>query len=454
MIRSMPQLPWNLTRSQPLNRTCSGMEILLMHPKVRHTRGMTTSLPATAAETTAHAPWPVRLLSQKMAEYISRMSPVWIEGQIIQLNANNASSLAFITLRDVSVDMSLSVTIPKRTLRAIAAPVEEGSHVIVHAKPELWTKRGSLSMNAREIRAVGVGELLARIEELKRMLHAEGLFAPERKRPLPFLPAKIGLICGARAKAQDDVVVNARARFPGVSFAIREVAVQGPNCVPQVTAALEELDADPEVEVIIITRGGGSVEDLLPFSNETLVRAAAAARTPIVSAIGHETDAPLLDLVADYRASTPTAAAKRVVPDVAEELRHLNTARARMRATLRARLEREAAGVAGLRARPVLARPQTLIAAHLEQVTALRERSRRTIAHHLDSARHHLLGLQTTLRALSPGATLDRGYAVLRDEEGHVIRAASATRPGMRLHARVADGTFDVDVAPTPTETP
>src|SRR5699024_11592751 len=252
-------------------------------------------LPATAAETTATTPWPVRLLSHKMAEYISKMSPIWVEGQVIQLNANNASSLAFITLRDVSVDMSLNVTIPKRVLGAMSAPVSEGAHVVVHAKPELWAKRGSLSMNAREIRAVGVGELLARIEELKRVLAAEGLFDAERKRTLPFIPKRIGLICGARAKAQDDVVVNARTRYPGVSFDIREVAVQGPNCVPQVIAALETLDADPDVDVIIITRGGGSVEDLLPFSNETLVRAAAGATTPIVSAIGHATDAPLLD---------------------------------------------------------------------------------------------------------------------------------------------------------------
>jgi len=414
---------------------------------------MTTApLPATAAETTAHAPWPVRLLSHKMAEYISRMSPVWIEGQVIQLNANNASSLAFITLRDISVDMSLNVTIPKRTLGAVTAPINEGAHVVVHAKPELWAKRGSLSMNAREIRAVGIGELLARIEELKRILAAEGLFDAERKRPLPFLPRKIGLICGARAKAQDDVLVNARARHPGVSFDVREVAVQGPNCVPQVIGALESLDADPDVDVIIITRGGGSVEDLLPFSNETLVRAAAGANTPIVSAIGHETDAPLLDLVADFRASTPTAAAKRVVPDVSEELRHLNTARARIRATIRARVDRETTVLTGLRARPVLARPATLVDPHVEIIEQFRARARRTMVHQVETADHQLRGLRTTLRALSPGATLDRGYAVLRDEAGNVIKSAAVTTVGMRLHARVAEGAFAVDVTDTPLE--
>lgn len=309
-------------------------------------------------------------------------------------------------------------------------------------------------MSAREIRAVGIGELLARIEELKRVLAAEGLFAPERKRPLPFLPKRIGLISGRKAKAQDDVLVNARERFPGVAFELREVAVQGPNSVPQVIEALQELDADPKVDVIIITRGGGSVEDLLPFSNETLVRAAATATTPIVSAIGHETDAPLLDLVADFRASTPTAAAKRVVPDVAEELQHLTTARTRIRSTMLARLEREITGIKGLRARPVLARPETLVNPHIELITQLRTRIRRTMTHEIVTARHHLEGLQTTLQALSPGATLDRGYAVLRDPSGNVIRAASDTRVGMRLHARVAEGAFAVDVTETPLETP
>lgn len=407
---------------------------------------MTIPLPATAADTTAEAPWPVRLLSHKMAEYVSRMSPVWIEGQVIQLNANNASSLAFLTLRDVSVDMSLNVTIPKRILTSMATSVAEGAHVVVHAKPQLWEKRGTLNMNAREIRAVGMGELLARIEELKRLLTQEGLFAPELKHPLPFLPKKIGLICGAKAKAQDDVVVNARHRYPDVAFEIREVAVQGHNCVPQVMEALAELDADPSVDVIIITRGGGSVEDLLPFSNETLVRAVSEATTPIVSAIGHETDTPLLDLVADYRASTPTGAAKRVVPDVSEELRHLNTARARIRAAVQARVDRELHGLSGLMARPVMARPETLVDPHIELINQLRERAQRTINHNVQAAKHHLDGLKTTLRALSPGATLDRGYAVLRDTNGQVITSAEETAPGMELNARVSQGALTVEV--------
>ncbi|MPV48734.1 exodeoxyribonuclease VII large subunit [Pseudactinotalea sp. HY160] len=402
--------------------------------------------PATAASTSAESPWPVRLLSLKMSEYISRMSPVWVEGQVVQLNARNASSLAFLTLRDTDVDMSLSVTIPKRTLLAMPAPPGEGDHVVVHAKPELWAKRGSLSLAARSIRAVGLGELLARIEQLRSVLAAEGLFAAERKRPLPFLPARVGLVCGRAAKAQDDVLVNARARWPEVLFEIREVAVQGGNCVPQVVAAIAELDADPRVDVIIVTRGGGSVEDLLPFSNETLVRAAAAAHTPIVSAIGHETDAPLLDLVADVRASTPTAAAKRVVPDVAGERAHIAAARTRMSALVRARIEREQSLLTSLRSRPVLTTPTVVVDRHADAVADLRRRLRGRLEHRLESASHQLDGTVATLRALSPQSTLARGYAVLHTHAGEVIRDPAQVATGASVHARLARGRLDLIV--------
>lgn len=407
--------------------------------------------PATAAQTSAEAPWPVRLLSHKMSEYIARMSAVWIEGQVVQLNDRNASSLAFLTLRDTDVDMSLSVTIPKRTLLAMPVAPREGDHVVVHAKPELWTKRGSLTLAARSIRAVGLGELLARIEQLKAVLAAEGLFAPERKRALPFLPNRIGLVCGRAAKAQDDVVVNARARWPEVEFEIREVAVQGGNCVPQVVAAIAELDADPRVDVIIVTRGGGSVEDLLPFSNETLVRAAAAARTPIVSAIGHETDAPLLDLVADLRASTPTAAAKRVVPDVAGERANLAAARTRMAALIRARLEHEQALLSSLRTRPVLSTPTVLVDRYAEVIADLRRRLRHRFDRHLETASHQLAGTTRTLRALSPQSTLERGYAVLQTDSGSVVRRPDEVMPGERVRARLATGSLELTVDPSPS---
>ena len=294
-------------------------------------------LPATARETSAERPWPLRLLSAKIDEYVAKMSPVWVEGQLVQINRRPGASMTFMTLRDTASDMSMSVSMFARDFDRIEAPLTDGAHVVVHAKPTFWAKRGSLQLQAKDVKAVGLGALLARLEELKRLLAAEGLFDADRKVALPFLPARIGLVCGRESKAEHDVVVNARARFPAIEFDIREVAVQGAYAVAEVSAAIEELDKDPAIDVIIVARGGGSVEDLLPFSNERLVRVAGQCATPLVSAIGHETDAPLLDLVADYRASTPTDAARRVVPDVVEDAdSFVGNARLKARALLEA----------------------------------------------------------------------------------------------------------------------
>ena len=403
-------------------------------------------LPAKALDTTAEQPWPVRVLATKIAEYVARMSPVWVEGQIVQLNKHNASQTAYLTLRDSDVDMSLNVTMLKRLLAAAPVNVEEGAHVVVHAKPNFWTKKGSLSLRAQDIRAIGVGELLARIEHVKKVLAAEGVFDVERKAALPFLPGRIGLICGRDAKAKHDVLVNARARWEHVHFEIREVAVQGPNCVPQVKRALAELDTDPSVDVIIIARGGGSVEDLLPFSNEALVRAISDATTPVVSAIGHETDTPLIDLVADFRASTPTAAARRVVPDVAEEIHQLQAARERMRNALTRRVDSESERLHAIRQRPVLAEPTAIVASRFDELHRARSTARTALRHQLTHASGELQALRASLRALSPQSTLNRGYAVLRTTEGHVIADAGQAAAGQRLHARVAAGTLDLDV--------
>ncbi|WP_324650716.1 exodeoxyribonuclease VII large subunit [Georgenia sp. H159] len=402
-------------------------------------------LPERAAQTTAEHPWPVRLLSTKIAEYVARMSPVWVEGQIVQLNRRPGAGMAFLTLRDADVDMSLAVKIFARDLPEVA----EGARVVVQAKPDFYLKNGSLSLHARQIRAVGLGELLARIEHLKGVLAAEGLFAPERKVPLPFLPACVGLVCGRESKAEHDVVVNARARWPGVRFEIREVAVQGVGTVAQVSEAIAELDANPDVEVIVVARGGGSVEDLLPFSNEQLVRAAAACRTPLVSAIGHETDTPLLDLVADYRASTPTAAAKRIVPDVAEERRGILVACQRLRATVAGRLHSEQTMLEGLRSRPVLAEPTTMVATREEDVARLVGSLRQATTTRLERSSAALESVRGHLRALSPLATLERGYAVLRTQDGAVVRDAADVAEGDLLDARVAQGRLDVEVRRT-----
>ncbi|WP_420112043.1 exodeoxyribonuclease VII large subunit [Pseudactinotalea sp.] len=403
-------------------------------------------LPTKALETTAENPWPVRLLSSKIADYVARMPSVWVEGQIVDLNAHNSSKTAWLKLRDTDVDMSLSVTIPKRALAGLPE-VGEGAHVVVQAKPEYWVKRGTLQLAARTIRAVGIGDLLARIEQLKRVLAAEGLFDGERKQPLPFLPTRVGLICAPKAKARDDVLVNARDRWPQVAFEIREVAVQGPNCVGQVVQAIRDLDAHPEVDVIVVTRGGGAVEDLLPFSNEAMIRAAAAATTPIVSAIGHETDAPLLDLVADYRASTPTDAAKRVVPDVAHERAGLSTARQRLRAVLRHRIDTEQHRIRALRSRPVLVDPTRILEVHVHALSGARERSRRALTEQVASATAGVETLRTALRTLSPQATLDRGYAVLRTAEGEVVRSPGQAAVGDRLTGLLAQGRIGVTVS-------
>jgi exodeoxyribonuclease VII large subunit len=293
----------------------------------------------------------------------------------------------------------------------------------------------------------GQGALLALLEARKAALKAEGLF--DRKRPLPFLPRRVGLVCGARARAKDDVLVNARDRWPEVAFEIREVAVQGPSCVGQVVRALADLDAHPEVDVVVVTRGGGAVEDLLPFSNEAMIRAAAACRTPIVSAIGHETDSPLLDLVADLRASTPTDAAKRVVPDVVRERAQLTAVRQRLHGLVEQRVATEQHRLDAVRSRPVLVDPTTVLEPHRARVAALREAGARVFARRVDAAVADVTTLRTALRTLSPQATLDRGYAVLRTADGEVVRSAEQVAVGADLRALLAAGRLDVTVSRT-----
>jgi len=400
--------------------------------------------PTTAGETTAENPWPVRLLAAKMDAYIAKMPWTWVEGQVVQVSDRPGSSVVFVTLRDADTDMSLPVTLSRRVLARLRDVLPDGlghgTRVVVHARPEFFAKRGSLSLAADDVRPVGVGELLARLEHLKRLLGAEGLFDAARKKPLPFLPAVVGLVCGRASAAERDVVENARLRWPAVRFELREVAVQGPNAVTEVVAALRELDADPAVEVVVVARGGGSVEDLLPFSNEAMVRAVAAVRTPVVSAIGHEVDSPLLDLVADVRASTPTDAARLVVPDVAEELAGLDRLRSRARRGVDARVEREVAGLAALRSRPVLARPQTLVDARRSEVDAVRGRARTALAARLDRAGVDVVHLRATVRALSPASTLARGYAVVQRADGALVRAPGDAPAGTALRVRLADG--------------
>ncbi|WP_055702011.1 exodeoxyribonuclease VII large subunit [Streptomyces silaceus] len=397
-----------------------------------------------ALNTSADTPLPVGEVSRLIGGWIDRLGAVWVEGQITQLSRRPGAGVVFMTLRDPSHDISVSVTCYRQVFDAVADVVSEGARVVVHAKPEWYAPRGQLSLRAAEIRPVGVGELLARIEQLKKSLAAEGLFAPERKKPLPFLPQLIGLVTGRASAAERDVLENARHRWPAVRFEVRNVPVQGVHAVPQVVQAVKDLDALDEVDVIIVARGGGSVEDLLPFSDEQLVRAVASCRTPVVSAIGHEPDNPLLDHVADLRASTPTDAAKKVVPDVGEEYERVQWLRDRARRSMDAYLDRESRGLAHALARPSMEHPHRMVEEREEQVAALVDRSRRTLGHLLDRAGSELEHTHARVVALSPAATLQRGYAVLQKSDGAVVRDPGEVGADEELRARVAGGEFTV----------
>ncbi|QLE73748.1 exodeoxyribonuclease VII large subunit [Streptomyces rectiverticillatus] len=397
-----------------------------------------------ALNTSPDAPIPVGQVSRLIGGWIDRLGAVWVEGQITQLSRRPGAGVVFLTLRDPAHDISLSVTCYRAVFDRVADIVSEGARVVVHAKPEWYAPRGQLSLRAAEIRPVGVGELLARLEQLKKSLAAEGLFAAERKRPLPFLPQLIGLVCGRASAAERDVLENARHRWPAVRFEIRNVPVQGVHAVPRVIEAVEELDKASGVDVIIVARGGGSVEDLLPFSDERLVRTVAACRTPVVSAIGHEPDSPLLDLVADLRASTPTDAAKRVVPDVGEELVRVRQLRERALRCVTAHLDREERGLASVRARPCMQHPQRMVEEREDRIDALTARARRTLGHLLDRADSELSHTHARVVALSPAATLRRGYAVLQHADGSVVRDAAEVTAEEELRARVAEGEFTV----------
>jgi exodeoxyribonuclease VII large subunit len=389
-------------------------------------------------ETSSESPAPVRVVSEAIKEYVERLGPIWIEGEISELN-ERSGGMAFMRLRDTSVDMSLSVMCYKNVLAAVQ-PLPANARVVIHAKASWFTKNGSLTMSAKEIRQVGVGELLARLEALKGVLAAEGLFSADRKVALPLLPRKVGLICGRNTDAEKDVVENARRRWPAVEFEIREVAVQGAAAVVEVSEALRELESIEDVDVIIITRGGGSFEDLLPFSDESLVRLAASCETPIVSAIGHEKDSPLLDLVADYRASTPTDAAKRVVPDIEQEIADINKIRDRIYRRLVSTIDYELNQISQLRNRPVMKDPSVMVKVRVDELNALRDRSHRGFKALLDIEKKEIKGVIAHLRSLSPQSTMDRGYSVVQSDDGKIVRDPTKLKAGAVLRIRAAKG--------------
>ncbi|MDX1886039.1 exodeoxyribonuclease VII large subunit [Mycolicibacterium sp. 120270] len=392
----------------------------------------------------ADNPYPVRTVTMMVKDWIEKLGTVWVEGEVAQLSMRPNNSTAFITLRDPAADMSLSVTCPRDLVMNAPVKLTEGTRVIMLGRPNFFVGRGTFSLRVNQIRAVGVGELLARIDRLRKLLAAEGLFDQRLKRPIPFLPTTVGLITGRASAAEHDVVSVAKDRWPAVRFAIRNTVVQGTSTVPQVVAALRELDADSSVDVIVIARGGGSVEDLLPFSDETLCRAISACTTPVVSAIGHEPDNPLCDLVADLRAATPTDAAKRIVPDTAAELALLRDLRRRSARALRNWVRREEHVIGQLRSRPVLAQPLAALTARSEEVARCRTAARRDITRLVAVESERVGHLSARLTTLGPAATLARGYAVVQavnsNGDATVLHRVADAPAGTRLRVRVSDG--------------
>lgn len=403
-----------------------------------------TSATDAAPGASAENPFPVRAVATRVAGWIDRLGIVWVEGQLTEIKVRN--STAFMVLRDPAADMSLSVICSSELVHNAPVKLAEGTQVVVRGKPQFNPRRGSFSLRLSEIRAVGLGELLARIERLRKLLEAEGLFDPRLKRPLPFLPGLVGLITGRAGAAEHDVTTVAAARWPAVRFAIRNTAVQGPNAVAQIVAALGELDADPDVDVIVIARGGGSAEDLLPFSDETLCRAIAACRTPVVSAVGHEPDNPLCDLVADVRAATPTDAAKKVVPDAVAESALVAELRHRSARALRNWVAREQHTLAQLRSRPALADPFRLVTDRAAEVQRARAAGRRDITRLVTAESDRIGHLGARLATLGPAATLARGYAVVQRVDGaapgsaSVLRSSADAPAGTQVRIRLADG--------------
>jgi len=399
---------------------------------------------------TAEQPWPVRTVSRKLSEWIGRLGEVWVEGQVAQISRRAGAATVFLVLRDPAADMSLSVSCRRDLIEALPAPLADGARIIVRARADFYAARGTLSLRASEIRAVGVGELLARIERLRHLLAAEGLFDPIRKKQLPFLPAVVGLVTGRGSAAEHDVVENARRRWPAVRFAMHACAVQGPTAARSVIDGLRILDRDPDVTVIVIARGGGSVEDLLPFSDEGLCRAVAACRTPVVSAIGHESDTALIDYVADVRASTPTDAGLKVVPDLTAEQAGLARLRRASYSSVAQRVTHDLQWLAGIRRSPALADPESLLDVRWQDVEAQRNRAQRQLTSQLTHGQADLDHTRARILALSPAATLSRGYAVITTDNGDVVREPAVVNDGQRLHIRVAGGVLMARAEPMP----
>ncbi len=391
-------------------------------------------------DSSPETPTSVTRLNETIRDFVQRWSAVWVEGEITAWNVRGGH--VFGRLKDASGDAMISFRLWSSTLQRLPDTLRSGDRVVACVKPDYFVKSGDFSFTVSSMRHTGLGEQLEKLERLRAQLRSEGLFDPATKKRLPFLPTVIGLITGERSDAEKDVHRNAELRWPHVRFRTIHAAVQGDRCVPETLSALQTLDADPEVDVIIIARGGGDPQTLLGFSDERLLRAVAAASTPIVSAIGHENDHPLLDEVADLRASTPTDAAKKVVPDVAEQRAIVQQLRSRARTRLTQRVSHDIAQLEQLRTRPVLRSPESLLTSRTHELWTLRSRGRDIVGRQMDAADRQAIHLRASLRALSPGATLDRGYAIAHVGDGVIVRDAAQAPAGTAVVVTVAQGSF------------
>lgn len=389
-------------------------------------------------DSSADAPTSVARLNGTIRDFVARWNTVWVEGEITSWNVRGGN--IFARLKDTRSDAQISIRIWSSVRPRIPDDLAVGDHVVAAVKADYFVKAGDFSFTVSAMKHVGLGDQLERLEKLRLRLRQEGLFDSARKKRLPFLPHVIGLITGERSDAEKDVHRNAELRWPQVRFRTEYAAVQGDRCVPDTLAALARLDADPEVDVIIIARGGGDPQTLLGFSDERLVRAVAAASTPVVSAIGHENDHPLLDDVADLRASTPTDAAKRVVPDVSEQRALIAQLRSRATTRLTQRLSHDIAQLEQLRSRPALRSPDPIIESRSQDVWLLVSRGRDSIARQHEAAGRATSELRASLRALSPAATLARGYAIAHLDGGVILRDASDAPAGSLLTVTVDRG--------------
>ncbi|MCH4850282.1 exodeoxyribonuclease VII large subunit [Bifidobacterium pseudolongum] len=396
-------------------------------------------LPRFARDTTPENPWPVSLLSQHFHDAVERWPAAWIEGQIIEINARRTGTV-YLTLRDSFQEVSISA-LGFGAFAQKARAFQQGDRVVMHGQADLWVKSTRLSFRADDIRRIGSGGIKEQIDELRKKLKGEGLFDESNKVPIPEFPTTIGIVCGPGARAEGDIITNVNLRWPIVNFAVKYAHVQGPQCPTEVVQAIQELDADPAVDVIIVARGGGSFEDLIGFSDERVVRATAACVTPIISAVGHEDDWTLIDLASDMRASTPTDAAKRVVPDVREQQQLVASAIGTMSMRMRAMVDNESRLIEGYVNRPSLTHPQTMVESHERDIADAVRAMRIGLTRIVDDAQMHVEKLKATLTALSPQSTLDRGYAVLQNASGHVVDDAGDVHVGDELTITLRHGT-------------